>query len=56
MTYISSVAYDNAGNLFVDGLYGNGYFRMAELPKGSSAFTTLSLNARVFAGAIQWDA
>ena len=55
MTYISSVAYDNAGNLFVDGLYGNGYFRMAELPKGSSLFTTISLNERVYAGAIQWD-
>ena len=56
MTYIYYVAYDGAGNLFVDGLYGNGYFRMAELPRVSHLFNTITLSKPVRSpGSIQWD-
>jgi hypothetical protein len=38
------LAYDNHGNLFVDGLNGNGGFQFAELPSGSSTFTDITLS------------
>lgn len=52
--------YDNAGNLFVDGNgLGPSYeFRLAELPKGSSTFTDITLDKPVpsgTAGSVQWD-
>ena len=50
--------YDNVGNLFVDGVSTYGDFQFAEMPKGSSTFTDISLgpsiNAHYPAG-VQWD-
>lgn len=50
------LGYDNKGNLFVDGYgYGTGYV-LAELPKGGSTFTDISLNEQLNALlSIQWD-
>ena len=52
--------YDNKGNLFVDGLTSlpseGGVFQFAELPKGSSSFTNITLNRKIkIPGAVQWD-
>jgi hypothetical protein len=52
--------YDDKGNLFVDGLTGlpseGGVFQFAELPKGSSSFTNITLNRKIkIPGAVQWD-
>jgi hypothetical protein len=50
--------YDNAGNLFANGVSPSGQFRLAELPKGSSTFTDITLDKRVVGGgggSIQWD-
>ncbi len=50
--------YDNAGNLFANGVSPSGEFRLAELPKGSSTFTDITLDKRVVGGgggSIQWD-
>jgi hypothetical protein len=57
------LAYDTNGNLFVDGcgfaVHGcnfSGSFRLAELPKGSSTFTNLSIsNAIKFPGGVNYD-
>ena len=47
--------YDNAGNLFVDGLNQKIAAQLAELPKGSN-FTNLTLDGSIgFPGNIQWD-
>jgi hypothetical protein len=47
--------YDNAGNLFVDGLNG-GAFALVELPNGSSAFQTIATSNTVeWPGGVQWD-
>jgi hypothetical protein len=47
-------AYDDKGNLFVDGIQ---YFGVAELPKGSSQGKTITLDktGQLGAGGIQWD-
>jgi len=51
--------YDGNGNLFVDGLGpsgGGGGFVFAELPKGSRAFTNITLNQTITQpGQVQWD-
>jgi hypothetical protein len=49
--------YDNKGNLFVDGLTGQGSFQLAELPKGSASFTNLVLppSSIEAPGYVAWD-
>lgn len=48
-------AYDAQGNLFVDGYSDKGQFMLAELPKNSSTFTTITLDRKIVApGAMQW--
>lgn len=50
------VGYDGRGNLFADGFNSSGGFGLAELPKGSSTFETITINNNVgFPGAVQWD-
>ncbi len=50
-----SCAYDRSGNLFVGGLRSGGA-ALAELPKGSSSFTLLTINAKYIEGAgqVEW--
>jgi hypothetical protein len=51
----SFCAYDNAGNLFVDG-NSSGSLVLFELPKGGKRFKTIALNQSIGeAGNIQWD-
>jgi hypothetical protein len=49
--------YDSKGNLFVDGqAYNPSPFRFAELPKGSSTFTDITLPLKMYwPGGVQWD-
>jgi hypothetical protein len=49
--------YDDQGNLFVDGSdYEGSGFEFAVLPKGSSTFTTISLNFPIgLPGNVMWD-
>jgi hypothetical protein len=48
--------YDNAGNLFVDGLTPGNAFAFAELPSGGRSFKKIKLNRYIgFPGGIQWD-
>jgi hypothetical protein len=47
--------YDNKGNFFVDGLTAEGYFQLAELPKGSASFTNLALSTIGAPGYVAWD-
>jgi hypothetical protein len=55
LTSLLYCAYDDNGDLFVDGDYGVG-FGLAELPKGSAAFMNITLKHPIkFAGQIQWD-
>jgi hypothetical protein len=55
-SYFFFVGYDNQGNLFVDGRNINTGFQFAELPKGGSALTDITLSqAPGFPGAVQWD-
>ena len=51
------VGYDNKGNLFADGFNPGGTFQFAELPKGSSTFTNITLTGGTihFPGNIRWD-
>lgn len=55
--YVYFCGYDSNGNLFVDGEQPqNGPFQLAELPKGSSTFTNISLNRIIYyPGGVQWD-
>jgi hypothetical protein len=50
-------AYDDAGNLFVDGFaYASGLLQLAELPKNGNRLETIKLNETIFAaGPVQWD-
>ncbi|HEY2476515.1 MAG TPA: hypothetical protein VGI19_17175 [Candidatus Cybelea sp.] len=51
----NQLGYDNHGNIFLDGLSNQG-FDFAELPKGSSNFTEISLNVTIDTpGGVQWD-
>jgi hypothetical protein len=48
--------YDGHGNLFFDGFSSSGFFRLVELPKGSSKFKQITTsNAVQFPGSVQWD-
>lgn len=53
---VSFVGYDGQGDLFVDGNSEHGQFEMAELPKGTHSFETVTLDQSIVKpGAIQWD-
>jgi NHL repeat len=46
----------HAGNLYVDGITSSNAFRFAELPKGSTSFTDITLNPTInYPGGVQWD-
>ena len=50
------IGYDNKGNIFVDGVHDSRVFEFAELPKGSSSFTEISLDVSITTpGGVQWD-
>jgi hypothetical protein len=50
------IGYDNKGNIFVDGVDSSRNFEFAELPKGSSSFTEITLGVSITtAGGVQWD-
>lgn len=52
----SFCGFDDAGNLFVDGIGHHGAFLLAELPHGSTSFATIALNAKInLPGQVQWD-
>jgi hypothetical protein len=56
--YYGYCAYDNAGNLFVDGTYPHSYNNaiLAELPRGGASLTTMSLDyALGWIAGVQWD-
>lgn len=54
--YYFFCAYDDKGNLFVDGTNNGSTFEFAELPAGSSTFETIALNQSIdFPGGVQWD-
>jgi hypothetical protein len=50
-------SYDTGGNLFLDGdRSGSSGFQLAELPRGSSTFTNISINQSIVVpGGVQWD-
>ena len=51
-------AYDKHGNLYLDGInsISGDQFAFAELPKGASTFTNITLNVFIhYPGGIQWD-
>jgi hypothetical protein len=51
------LSYDNAGNIFLDGLSNDGYYRFlyAELPKGSTTFSPIAINATInYPGGVTW--
>jgi len=54
MNYIEYAAYDADGDLFVDGQAVAGY-GLLELPKGGSAFITLSTGSFAPSGPLAWD-
>jgi hypothetical protein len=48
--------YDDKGNLFIDGEVLSGHLDFAELPKGGTTFSNITLNQSFRAGGgIQWD-
>jgi hypothetical protein len=50
------IGYDNKGNIFVDGVDSSNNFEFAELPKGSSSFTEITLGVSITTpGGVQWD-
>jgi hypothetical protein len=49
-------AYDDSGNLFIDGVNASGAFQFLELPSGSTKLVTITLNQSVgFPGGVAWD-
>ncbi|MGA8534630.1 MAG: hypothetical protein WB615_11020 [Candidatus Tumulicola sp.] len=55
-TLNTGLAYDNSGNLFIDGFAAGDVFHYAELPAGSSTFTDITLSTTPNApGAVVWD-
>jgi hypothetical protein len=56
VTYPFLPAYDEHGNLFVDGDTADGPVALAELPKGGAAFEPIGLSQSIsYAGGFQWD-
>jgi hypothetical protein len=51
------VGYDSKGNIFLDGVDSGRNFEFAELPKGSSSFTEITLGGVSIAtpGGVEWD-
>jgi hypothetical protein len=50
------IGYDNKGNIFVDGVDSSRNFEFAELAKGSTSFTGITLNVSITTpGGVQWD-
>ncbi|HLY01146.1 MAG TPA: hypothetical protein VKR56_01470 [Candidatus Cybelea sp.] len=50
------IGYDSKGNIFVDGVDSSRNFEFAELPKGSSSFTEITLDVAITTpGGVQWD-
>ncbi len=48
--------YDNRGNLFADGANNSSEFAFAELPKGGSGLTNITLQQNIeWPGGVQWD-
>lgn len=51
-----TLAYDNQGNLWLDGNGNNETLTLAELPKGASQFKRITLDRPThWAGSVQWD-
>jgi len=49
-------SYDGSGNLFLDGLTSASAFAFAELPKGASKLTDITLDRSIVsAGGVEWD-
>lgn len=55
MTEYSFVAYDDSGDLFVDGVGSDGGFALAELPKGKKTFEKITLTRIKYPGALAWN-
>ena len=56
LTDVFFCAYDDKGNLFVDGLDGNYVFHLMELPHGVQRLRPIKLDQSVgFPGAVAWD-
>jgi hypothetical protein len=57
MYYIFSCAYDNAGNVYVDGSEGDSFqMSLAEIPTGDTAFTSISVNDSIdYPQTLEWD-
>ncbi|HVR47993.1 MAG TPA: hypothetical protein VMT95_15290 [Candidatus Binatia bacterium] len=56
LVYPHFCGYDGLGNLYLDGINGDFSFAFADLPKGSSIFTNVTLNQSIgFPGQVQWD-
>jgi len=51
------VAYDDSGNLFAHGSYGNDQLALVELPKGGSEFQDITIESKLDTayGAMLWD-
>lgn len=48
--------YDGSGDLFLDGTDSEGAFRFAELPKGATKFTNITLEVKIEKpGGVEWD-
>lgn len=53
---VFALAYDDKGNLFIDGFNPNGDFALAELAKGAPKFKRLRLNQKIgYPGGVQFD-
>jgi len=56
LDFVYFCGYDDAGNLFVDGLNSSGAFTLAEMPSGSTSFRNIKLSGTVnFPGGVEWD-
>ena len=56
ITAYNLCGYDNKGNLFVDGLNGSNKFQFAELVRGGSKLTNITLDQAIgWPGGVQWD-
>jgi len=54
--YVFFCAFDNEGNLYIDGLNTSNTFEFAELQRGEQKFKSIALNGTIYwPGAIQWD-